>query len=114
MVAKRCPCGCNRLAPCARGLAMIAQAEARKKAEVGRRWSDHHERKPINSGWYHTTRWRKRRAEQLAREPWCFCGEKATDADHVHEPAEGDERAFFEGELRSYCKRHHMAKHGRK
>ena len=32
MVAKRCPCGCNRLAPCARGLAMIAQAEARKKA----------------------------------------------------------------------------------
>jgi 5-methylcytosine-specific restriction endonuclease McrA len=57
---------------------------------------------------YCTAAWRKRRAQQLAREPLCRkCHERglitpATVADHV-EPHRGDRVKFYRGELASLC-----------
>lgn len=71
-----------------------------------------------NPAWmkfYNTLAWKRRRAEQLAREPWCSdCLESgvytpATDADHK-EPHRGDPVKFFKGELQSLCHSHHSAK----
>lgn len=61
---------------------------------------------------YHTTRWRARRARQLAEHPLCAMCEKqgkvtaASIADHV-EPHRGDPVAFWTGKLQSLCKRCH-------
>lgn len=58
--------------------------------------------------WYHTTRWRKRRAYQLADEPLCrMCEDQgriteATVADHI-EPHNGDYDKFWHGKLQSLC-----------
>lgn len=57
---------------------------------------------------YDSVRWRKRRAEQLSREPLCAICLKvgrrtpATVADHV-EPHKGDLDLFWNGELQSLC-----------
>lgn len=63
---------------------------------------------------YTHRRWRKRRADQLAREPLCcYCQRKgitrlATVADHI-EPHRGDEQAFWQGALQSLCQWCHSA-----
>lgn len=65
--------------------------------------------------WYHTTRWRARRARQLAEHPLCkLCEEQgrvtaATIADHV-EPHLGDPDKFWHGELQSLCATCHSAR----
>lgn len=56
--------------------------------------------------WYRDPRWPARRSEQLAREPFCACGAKATRADH-DPPHKGDEWMFFNGPLKSRCERCH-------
>ena len=62
--------------------------------------------------WYGTARWKRRRASQLKREPFCcMCGADgvytlATVADHI-EPHRGDQVKFWQGELQSLCKAHH-------
>ena len=62
--------------------------------------------------WYGTAAWKKRRAEQLSREPLCWmCLEDgtvatATVADH-DPPHKGDWQRFMTGPLKSLCKRHH-------
>ena len=67
----------------------------------------------VYRGLYKTAAWRRRRAEQLAREPLCWmCGAQgvvtaATVADHVT-PHRGDPVAFL-GPLRSLCASHHSA-----
>jgi 5-methylcytosine-specific restriction protein A len=64
---------------------------------------------------YNTARWKRRRAEQLAREPWCAeCLQleqytPATDADHI-ERHNGDLQKFFSGKLQSLCHAHHSRK----
>lgn len=63
---------------------------------------------PAHRRWYGLARWRKRRVEQLAREPWCAScvniGRRtpATVADHI-EPHRGDEAKFWTGALQSLC-----------
>lgn len=67
--------------------------------------------------WYTDPRygWPKRRADQLAREPFCReCAAKglrvrATDADHVV-PHRGDLQLFLHGELQSLCHSCHSRK----
>lgn len=60
-------------------------------------------------------RWRRMRAVQLAKEPWCArCLERgdyvlATDVDHV-ERHEGDPEKFYNGKLESLCHADHSAK----
>jgi 5-methylcytosine-specific restriction enzyme A len=64
---------------------------------------------------YHTTRWRKRRARQLTEHPLCAMCEKqgkvtaATVADHV-EPHRGDPVKFWTGKLQSLCPTCHSAR----
>lgn len=59
--------------------------------------------------WYRTSKWRRRRAKQLAMEPLCrMCAARgrvtpASVADHVI-PHRGDEHLFWHGELQSLCK----------
>ena len=71
----------------------------RRKAKQSRRW-------------YSLKRWRKRRAEQLAREPLCRMCEAegmtvaANTADHV-EPHREDYDRFWFGDLQSLCGSHH-------
>jgi 5-methylcytosine-specific restriction protein A len=68
-------------------------------------------------------RWRKRRADQIRRYPFCkTCLELgvytvATVADHI-EPHRGDPVKFWHGALQSLCKPHHdrdkqLEEHGR-
>lgn len=60
------------------------------------------------SQWYTSSRWRKKRATQLQREPICrFCErlgrvEPAVIADHI-EPHRGDPIKFWSAELQSLC-----------
>lgn len=62
--------------------------------------------------WYGTAVWKRRRAEQLSREPLCWMCKRdgrataATVADH-DPPHKGDEHAFWNGPLKSLCKPHH-------
>lgn len=59
--------------------------------------------------------WRKRRAEQLAKEPFCrTCAAKglrvrATEVDHIV-PHKGSVELFLHGELQSLCHRCHSRK----
>ncbi|MHB8110517.1 MAG: HNH endonuclease [Syntrophorhabdaceae bacterium] len=68
----------------------------------------------MSNAWYHTTRWRKRRARQLAAHPLCkMCEDQgrvtaATIADHV-EPHKGNEYKFWNGALQSLCATCHSA-----
>lgn len=65
--------------------------------------------------WYNLAAWKRRRAEQLAREPLCkMCLAEgrttvATVADH-REPHRGDWDRFIGGALDSLCKPHHDGK----
>ncbi|OPY74936.1 MAG: HNH endonuclease [Syntrophorhabdus sp. PtaU1.Bin153] len=65
--------------------------------------------------WYHTSRWRKRRARQIVEHPLCAMCEQqgrvtaATIADHVV-PHRGDAEKFWNGELQSLCATCHSAR----
>lgn len=67
---------------------------------------------------YNDPRWKARRADLLAREPYCReCLREnrltlATDVDHLI-PHRGDERLFFGGPLQPLCHAHHAAKTAR-
>lgn len=62
--------------------------------------------------WYGTAAWKRRRAKQLHRVPWCepckAMGKhrRATVANH-NPPHGGDRVAFFHGPLESTCKQCH-------
>ena len=62
--------------------------------------------------WYFTTRWKRRRAKQLSRCPWCEpclrlgLSRPANTANHVI-PHRGDPHLFWYGELESTCKQCH-------
>ena len=73
------------------------QRERERKQRVDRARADKPERK-----WLRDPRWIKRREEQLAKQPWCKCGKKASHADH-DPPHKGDEWLFFTGALKSKC-----------
>jgi 5-methylcytosine-specific restriction enzyme A len=66
------------------------------------------------SAWYSLARWRKRRADQLAREPFCkLCAARgvssfATVADHV-ESHRGVWNDFWLGKLQSLCSNCHKS-----
>ena len=69
----------------------------------------------VSHPFYHTVRWRKRRARQLAEHPLCAMCEKqgkvtaATVADHVT-PHRGNAEKFWNGELQSLCSTCHSAR----
>lgn len=73
------------------------------------------ERDPQVKRMYNSLRWKKRRAAQLAKDPWCAeCLLRemyipASEADHI-EPHHGDAAKFFQGELQSLCKPCHSRK----
>jgi 5-methylcytosine-specific restriction protein A len=52
--------------------------------------------------------WRDRRKAQLARKPWCACGSRATEVDHLIPKAEGG--TDHERNLVSRCTPCHQAK----
>jgi hypothetical protein len=64
---------------------------------------------------YDTRLWKRIRARQLAKEPWCAeCLKEnrytpATDCDHI-EPHRGDPAKFFKGPFQSLCHPHHSQK----
>ena len=51
--------------------------------------------------------WRKVRDAHMARHPFCWCGEKATDVDHIIPRRIAPERRLDPTNLQSLCKRHH-------
>lgn len=62
--------------------------------------------------WYASPEWKRARAQQLKREPWCrMCAaqghqRKAIIADHIERHG-GDRTKFFRGALQSLCRHHH-------
>jgi 5-methylcytosine-specific restriction endonuclease McrA len=58
-----------------------------------------------------TRRWRKVRGDQLRREPWCACGQPATEVHHRHALADGGAR-FDPANLVSVCGACHVRTHG--
>lgn len=70
---------------------------------------------PDSQRLYSTARWKRRRAAQLRKQPWCEECQRsdvwtpATDADHIV-PHRGDERLFFTGALQSLCHTCHSKK----
>jgi 5-methylcytosine-specific restriction endonuclease McrA len=63
--------------------------------------------------WYGSSRWKRRRLDQLSTDPFCvMCLEQsgvytvATVADHLT-PHRGDARLFWNGRLQSLCASHH-------
>ena len=67
---------------------------------------------------YNSARWRKIRARQLRREPWCAeclrsgVHTQATDVDHIV-PHRGDVERFYHGALQSLCHQCHASKTAR-
>ena len=67
---------------------------------------------------YNSQRWRKIRARQLRREPWCAeclrngVHTPATDVDHIT-PHRGDVAAFYRGPFQSLCHQCHARKTAR-
>ncbi len=57
---------------------------------------------------YHTNAWRKLRAAALERDPYCPCGAKATEADHIIPRKQGGSDTL--DNLQGRCKRHHSQK----
>ena len=63
---------------------------------------------PAHNPWYSTSKWQRRRRDQLRREPLCaLCLEQglpvpATVADHK-QAHKGDSNSFWFGELQSLC-----------
>jgi len=70
---------------------------------------------PDSQKLYNTRRWKRIRARQLTKEPWCAdCLKQniytlATDCDHI-EPHRGDPVKFFKGPFQSLCHSHHSQK----
>lgn len=67
------------------------------------------------ANWYADRRWRKRRADHLAKEPLCrYCAEegKVTPADVVDHiiPHRGDRKAFYYGAVQSLCHTCHSSR----
>ena len=62
-------------------------------------------------GYYHTPEWRRKQREQLAREPWCECGELATTADHIVRRKAGG--SDDDDNLQSMCGHCHQVKRAR-
>src|SRR5688572_22339110 len=68
--------------------------------------------KPVWAYWYGLAAWKKVRAKQLHKEPWCrMCAaegvkRRATVADHI-EPHRGDYARFLAGPFQSLCAHHH-------
>ncbi len=62
--------------------------------------------------WYSSRRWKAKRARHLSDHPLCWMclddglAVSADIADH-DPPHKGDETAFWNGQLKSLCKRHH-------
>lgn len=86
-------------------------------SDEGKRDRDkrHDARRRVSQPWralYDTARWKRLRAEQLAREPLCRrCRREgrtaaATVVHHV-ERHDGDPVKFYTEDLESLCKRHH-------
>lgn len=73
---------------------------------------------PDSQKLYNTRRWKRRRAAQLAKQPWCEeCLREniftpATDVDHI-ERHRGDPLWFFTGSLQSLCHNCHSRKTAR-
>lgn len=67
-----------------------------------------------SQAWYRTKRWQRRRAQQLAEQPYCqsdmHAGQYVTanTADHI-EPHRGDSRKFWGGKLQSLCSHCHSS-----
>ncbi len=84
------------------------EKERKRKVDRRRQWR-------ASRRWYSTARWKKRKAEQLEREPYCCdCAAEgrqvnATHADH-DPPHNEDEWLFFHGPLKSRCQTHHNRK----
>lgn len=83
------------------------------RRDASRRQADAKRRKNLPwRKWYQTPAWRIRRAQQLARVPWCEPCKRmgksrpATVANH-NPPHGGDRQAFFHGPLESACENCH-------
>ena len=87
-----------------------AQAVARKKSlDTAARWERYHQTADFGR-WYRSARWRRLRAAQLARAPFCPCGAHALTVDHII-PHMGREEFFFnEDNLQSLCWKCHARK----
>ncbi len=70
---------------------------------------------PEHQKLYNTRRWKRIRARQLAKDPFCSECDKehittiATHCDHI-EPHRGDPVKFFSGPFQSLCDHHHGQK----
>ncbi len=85
---------------------MTRDRDTRKAADAKRRTTQPWRR------WYYTKTWKKRRADQLARIPWCEPCKRlgksrpATVANHKT-PHRGNRELFFKGPIESACKNCH-------
>ena len=74
----------------------------------GSNWERWRARNPHTRS-YASPAWKRRRAEQLRREPNCReCGAPASHVDHVQNVAGGGD--FDSGPLQSLCPKHHRQK----
>ena len=65
-----------------------------------------------NDPFYKTKAWRKLRAMQLKRFPWCAvkgCGQKAQHVDHVETIRDAPHRRLDITNLQSLCAKHHSS-----
>lgn len=90
-------------------LRLGARTIAQKRAESDQRRADKPSRR-----WYASAKWKRKRADQLKREPFCaFCLAQdvvspASVADHVVRHGE-DWARFWTGKLQSLCARCHSS-----
>lgn len=62
---------------------------------------------------YGSERWRKARATFLKRNPLCWCGQPATDVDHII-PHDGTPDTFWDSDnWQAICHQHHLSKTAR-
>lgn len=86
------------------------QAERIKAEQTKQRWDDHHSRIEYGAMW-HSSAWRKARADRLKMEPACrICGAPATTVDHIIPHRGRAEYMLNQDNLQSLCKRCHAAK----
>lgn len=94
---------------CARHAGEQAAYDQRKREAGNRRWKEYHER--VGPSIYNTARWKKLRAEHLAREPLCRgCGAPAEVVDHIRPHREDMDLAYDPDNLQSLCKTCHQRK----
>jgi len=93
-------CSCGKVVPPGVTCACQARAKAARDARADKKRGTASQR-GLGADW------RKVRQAHISRHPFCWCGEKAVDVDHIVPRRIAPERRLDPSNLQSLCKRHH-------